>query len=97
MEQEFNQQEMSQEELIQKKEEMYQFYTESLKYLDAQLKYEETLAKIDEARFKRLTIQMQHAMMMNPPDEAELNSQEESKDQLQEELTESNKRRLRKQ
>ena len=74
MEQEFNQQEMTQEELIQKKEEMYQFYTESLKYLEAQLQYEETLCRIDEARFKRLTIQMQHAMMMNPPEESDMNS-----------------------
>ena len=40
---------------------------------------------------------MQHAMMMNPPDEAELNSQDEAKEILREEITESSKRRLRKQ
>ena len=55
--------ELTVEELMQKKEEMLQFYTESLPYLEAQAKYEKLLAEIDESRFKRTNIQMQYAMM----------------------------------
>ena len=60
---------MSPEELAKKKKEMLDFYTESIPYLDAQYKYEESLMKLDEVRFKRAQIQMQFAMMMNPPEE----------------------------
>ena len=62
---------MSPEDLAKKKKEMLDFYTESIPYLDAQHKYEETLMKLDEVRFKRAQIQMQFAMMMNPPEEME--------------------------
>ena len=55
--------ELTVEELMQKKEEMLKFYTESLPYLEAQAKYEKLLAEIDESRFKRTGIQMQYAMM----------------------------------
>lgn len=55
--------EMTADELAAQKEQMLQFYTESLPYLEAQLKYEEVLMKIDEVRFKRTSIQMQYAMM----------------------------------
>lgn len=64
--------EMTAEELAQKKEEMLNFYTESLPYLEAQFKYEEMLMKLDEVRFKRTNIQMQFAMMMQGPSEEEL-------------------------
>jgi len=64
---------MTAEELAQKKEEMLSFYTESLPYLEAQYKYEELLMKLDEVRFKRTSIQMQFAMMMQGgPSEEEL-------------------------
>ena len=63
--------EFTPEELAAQKEQMLQFYTESLPYLEAQLKYEELLMKIDEARFKRNTIQMQWAMMMQSQQEQE--------------------------
>ena len=62
---------MSPEDLAKKKKEMLDFYTDSIPYLDAQHKYEETLMKLDEVRFKRAQIQMQFAMMMNPPEEME--------------------------
>ena len=55
---------MSNEELTQKKEEMLSFYVDSLSYLQAQFDYENILSKIDEVRFKRANIQMQFAMMM---------------------------------
>lgn len=66
---------MSPEDLAKKKKEMLEFYTESLPYLEAQHKYEEILMRIDEVRFKRSQIQMQFAMMMNPPEETEEESQ----------------------
>jgi len=55
--------ELTAEELAEKKEQMLKFYTESLPYLKAQAEYEKILAEIDEARFKRTTIQYQYAMM----------------------------------
>jgi hypothetical protein len=66
-----NQQEeaFTQDQVDAKKDEMLQFYTESLEYLDAQLKYEEKLMLIDEVRFKRAQFQIQYAMMMTPPEE----------------------------
>ncbi len=66
-----NPENLSPEELAEKKEEMLRFYTESMPYLKAQLSYEQALLEIDELRFKRSQIQMQFAMMMNPPEEEE--------------------------
>jgi len=63
--------EFTAEELAAQKEQMFQFYTESLPYLEAQLKYEDLLMRIDEARFKRNSIQMQWAMMMQAQQEQE--------------------------
>lgn len=60
---------MSAEELAMRKEEMLKFYTDSLPYLEAQFKYEETLMRLDEVRFKRTSIQMQFAMLMQGPGE----------------------------
>jgi len=62
---------LSPEELATRKEEMLAFYTDSLPYLEAQFKYEEALMKLDEVRFKRTSIQMQFAMMMQQPEEGE--------------------------
>jgi len=62
-------QELTQEELAQRKEQMLSFYTESLPYLEAQVKYETLLMQIDEARFKRSSIQMQYAMMLQAQQE----------------------------
>jgi hypothetical protein len=47
MEQPTNQEQMSAEELAERKEQMYKFYTESMRYLQAQFEYEEMLLKID--------------------------------------------------
>ena len=63
------QENLSPEELIAKKEEMLQFYTESMPYLKAQLEYEKMLSEIDEMRLKRTQIQMAYAQMMAPPEE----------------------------
>jgi hypothetical protein len=61
--------ELTAEELAVRKEEMLKFYTESLPYLKAQAEYEKTLCEIDEARFKRTTIQYQYAMFMQQQEE----------------------------
>lgn len=62
-----NQQEqnMTAEQLADRKNEMLTFYKESVPYLEAQLKYEQLLLEIDEARFKRSSIAYQFAMMAN--------------------------------
>ena len=77
--------------LIQRKEEMLSFYTESMPYLKAQHDYEEMLMKIDECRFKRASYQMQFAMMMNPPQEDPASPEE-----LREELKQEAGRKLKK-
>lgn len=62
------------EELEVKRKEMLNFYNESKPYLTAQLEHEQLLFQIDEVRFKRTTVQMQYAMLMNQmenPDQAE--------------------------
>jgi hypothetical protein len=69
--------EFTAEEMAAQKEQMLQFYTESLPYLEAQAKYEEALLKIEEARFKRTSIQMQYAMMAQAQQEAEDDEKEE--------------------
>ena len=64
-------QQLSPEEIAVKREEMLEFYKSSLIYLKAQSEYEDMLLKLDETRFKRSTIQMQYAMMMQSQKEQE--------------------------
>lgn len=66
-----NQETLTAEEMHQKKEEMINFYKDSMPYLQAQHEYEEMLCKIDEVRFKRANIQYQFAMMNAEPEEEE--------------------------
>jgi hypothetical protein len=73
--------ELTVEELAAQKEQMLQFYTESLPYLEAQLKYEQTLLAIDEARFKRTNIQMQYAMMAQAQQEQIFKEEEEKEEE----------------
>lgn len=89
--------EFTAEELVAQKEQMLQFYTESVPYLEAQLKYETLLMQIDEARFKRNNIQMQWAMMMQAQQESEL-PEEGSDNDIDKEpnIPEQGKRKLRK-
>jgi hypothetical protein len=88
--------EMTAEELAAQKEQMLQFYTESLPYLEAQLKYEEVLMKIDETRFKRTSIQMQYAMMMNAQNEIEEEEGSDNDIDNESSAPEQGKRKLRK-
>jgi hypothetical protein len=87
--------EFTAEELAAQKEQMLQFYTESLPYLEAQLKYEQTLAGIDEARFKRTNIQMQYAMLMQAQKEQDSEDEDSDSDDKSEVPVEG-KRKLRK-
>lgn len=89
--------EFTAEELAAQKEQMLQFYTESLPYLEAQLKYEDLLMKIDEARFKRNSIQMQWAMMMQAQQEPEPETEGNDSDvDTDPNIPEQGKRKLRK-
>lgn len=71
MEDSKNQETLTAEQMHQKKEEMINFYKDSMPYLQAQHSYEEMLCKIDEVRFKRANIQYQFARMNAGPEEEE--------------------------
>lgn len=88
MEEQVKEMELTPEELNEKREQMLQFYTESMPYLKAQADYEELLLKIDEARFKRTSIQLQYAMMAAQQEEA----QSESPEALREEIKQEGRR-----
>lgn len=91
MENQHFEEELTPEQLAEKKASMLEFYTDSLTYLDAQLVYEQKLLAIDEARFKRMSLQMQYAMMMNEAKNAD-NAEEEE----EESITQAPKRKLKK-
>lgn len=80
-----NQEALTAEEMHQKKEEMINFYKESMPYLQAQHEYEEMLCKIDEVRFKRANIQYQFAMMNAGPEEEETDKIDTLKEELKSE------------
>jgi outer membrane protein TolC len=66
--------ELTPEQLEARRDEMKQFYENSLPYLEAQAKYEKLLTEVEEARYKRATMQLQYASMMaatQPPMEDE--------------------------
>lgn len=58
------QEELSPEQLEARREEMKSFYESSIPYLEAQSKYEKLLTEVEEARYKRATMQFQYATMM---------------------------------
>ena len=77
MENQHVEEQLSAEELAQRKEEMKQFYDESVPYLESQAKYEKLLTEIEEARFKRANFQYQFAMMMSQRPDMNEEEQEE--------------------
>ena len=79
-------QELTHEELIARKNEMKQFYDESIPYLESQSKYEKLLTEIDEARFKRATLNYQWAQFAAKTKE-EAQYEEEDEDELEKEKT----------
>jgi DNA-directed RNA polymerase subunit K/omega len=64
MENQQMQEELSPEQLEARREEMKSFYESSIPYLEAQSKYEKLLTEVEEARYKRATMQLQYATMM---------------------------------
>ena len=85
MEEQVKEMELTPEELQEKRDQMFQFYTESMPYLKAQAEYEKTLLEIDEARWKRTNIQMQYAMMAAQQEEAQAESPEALREEIKEE------------
>jgi hypothetical protein len=77
--------ELTPEELAARKKEMLDFYVDSLPYLEAQLNYERKLFEIDEMRFKRTSLQVQLAMMMQGPREEEEETETPVKKKLKKE------------
>lgn len=73
-------QELTAEQLQERKEQMLKFYTESLPYLKAQYEYEKLLADIDGERLKRAEYNMRFAMLMQQgQEETQPESLEETK------------------
>lgn len=78
MEKPTNETTMTVEELTARKEEMRKFYDDSIPYLESQCKHEELLARISEARYKRMRFDIEGAMMMQGPEqELEKETEEE--------------------
>tara|TARA_R100000231_G_scaffold37980_1_gene33293 strand:+ start:7122 stop:7433 length:312 start_codon:yes stop_codon:yes gene_type:complete len=59
-----NPQELSEEQLAQKREEITQFYTENVEHLKIQLEYENLLRDIEKARAERIQAQVYIAQAM---------------------------------
>jgi hypothetical protein len=64
MENQQQEEQLSPEQLEARREEMKSFYESSIPYLEAQSKYEKLLTEVEEARYKRATMQIQYATMM---------------------------------
>jgi hypothetical protein len=77
-----HQEELSPEQLEARREEMKSFYERSLPYLEAQAKYEKLLTEVEEARYKRATMQFQYATMMAAT-QPDLNEEEDDREDLQ--------------
>lgn len=78
-------QELTQEELAARKEEMKAFYDDSLPYLESQSKYEKFLTEIEESRFRRATIQIQWANIMAAQQEQDTSDREDEPEEKKEE------------
>jgi len=92
-----NPENLSPEELAARKEDMLNFYKESMPYLEAQLEYETMLSNIDEMRLKRTQIQMTYAQMMAPSEKEELMPESEAQMKGTNEMPRPSKKRKLKQ
>jgi len=70
-ENQFEQEEMTAEEIAAQKQELINFYKESSKSLKVQLEYEKLITEIEEVRLQRLVAQMRIAQLMAPAPENE--------------------------
>jgi hypothetical protein len=64
MENQHQEEQLSAEELVARKEEMKKFFEDAIPYLEAQHKYEKLLAEISENKLKRLQYDHQYAVTM---------------------------------
>lgn len=65
------QQELSEEEMVAKREEITAFYKENIEHLKVQLEYEGMLRDIEKARAERVQAQMFLAQAAAPPPSSE--------------------------
>lgn len=72
--------ELSPEQLEARRDEMKDFYEKSLPYLEAQAKYEKLLTEVEEARYKRATMQLNYASMMAAAQGPDLDDEDERED-----------------
>jgi hypothetical protein len=81
MENQHPEEDLTVEQLAERKQQMLEFYLDSIEYLKAQLEHEKLLAEINEQRFKKAQYQVQYAMLLQgpPQDEPELDEEEEQK------------------
>jgi hypothetical protein len=79
MENQHPEEELTVEQLAERKKQMLEFYLDSIEYLEAQLKHETLLAEINEQRYKKTQYQIQYAMLLQgpPQDESEMEEEEE--------------------
>ena len=71
---------MSKEEIAQRRQEITNFYKDSIKHLKVQKEYEELLTAIEESRAKRMQAQMFLAQSL-ASQEQELQSEENTEDE----------------
>jgi len=92
-------QQLSEEEIQEKKEVIKAFYEEEIPFLKLRAEYEELVTRIETARFDRTVQSLQMAQMMAPPPEMQeqMRKQEEAKTQKNPETSKSkDKRNLKK-
>jgi len=74
-------QQLSEEEIQEKKEVIKAFYEEEIPFLKLRAEYEELVTRIETARFDRTVQQVQMAQMMAPPPEMQEQMQEQMRKQ----------------
>ena len=72
--------ELSPEQLEARREEMKDFYQKSIPYLEAQAQYEKLLTEVEEARYKRATMQINYASMMAAAQGPDLDEDDDRED-----------------
>ena len=82
-------QQLSEEEIQEKKEVIKAFYEEEIPFLKLRAEYEELITKIETARFDRTVQQIQMAQMMAPP--PEMQEQMHNKENAKSESTKTKK------
>ena len=68
------------EQLAERKQQMLEFYLDSIEYLKAQLEHEKLLAEINEFRYKKTQYQIQYAMLLQGPPDDDIESEEPTKE-----------------